>query len=342
MNSKPLSRIAILCALHALVDFICIFSLFHFNADHAEMYLLYNFCAFALQMPFGIAGDLLIRKENDETKAPLLFVYAGIFFCIAGVYLSPVLFGVGNALFHVGGGILSIHTDRNEHYRGRALGTFVAPGAFGVTLGILFAKTPLFHIVIAGISLLMIILGAMLKNSYEACMYETKVFAPAGKSSDLLISFLCFAAVILRSFSGLSVGFSWNKTVLLTLFMTAATALGKASGGVISAHLGRKRTEILSLACAAVCYVLSDTAVIGLSAVLFFNMSMPLTLEETSENHHDMPGFAFGLLTFGLFLGYLPGYYGILRALDAKVYGTLVSLVTMVLLVYANHKAENP
>ena len=128
--------------------------------------------------------------------------------------------------------------------------------------------------------------------------------------------------------------------LLLTILLTGATALGKAFGGFLSAKLGRRKTEILSLLCAAGCYALSDRSMMGLLAVFFFNMSMPLTLEETSENHHDMPGFAFGLLTFGLFLGYLPGYYGILRGLDAKVYGTLISLVTMVLLVYANHKAE--
>ena len=43
-----------------------------------------------------------------------------------------------------------------------------------------------------------------------------------------------------------------------------------------------------------------------LAAVFLFNMTMPLTLWAAARLLPGAKGFSFGLLTFGLFLGFLP------------------------------------
>ena len=48
----------------------------------------------------------------------------------------------------------------------------------------------------------------------------------------------------------------------------------------------------------------------GTAAVLLFNMTMPLTLWAAARLLPQARGFAFGLLTFGLFLGFLPVAFG--------------------------------
>jgi FSR family fosmidomycin resistance protein-like MFS transporter len=45
--------------------------------------------------------------------------------------------------------------------------------------------------------------------------------------------------------------------------------------------------------------------------MFLFNMTMPVTLWATAKIFPGAKGFAFGLLTFGLFLGFLPVYLGI-------------------------------
>ena len=48
----------------------------------------------------------------------------------------------------------------------------------------------------------------------------------------------------------------------------------------------------------------------GILAVFLFNMTMPITLHAAAEKLPGAKGFSFGLLTFALFLGFLPSAMG--------------------------------
>jgi FSR family fosmidomycin resistance protein-like MFS transporter len=102
----------------------------------------------------------------------------------------------------------------------------------------------------------------------------------------------------------------WKSEGNWALVLTLALVLGKASGGFLSDWLGPKRAAALSLALSAVLYLFSGVPILGTAAVFLFNMTMPITLWAAARLMPGGKGFAFGLLTFGLFLGFLPTWLG--------------------------------
>ena len=101
-------------------------------------------------------------------------------------------------------------------------------------------------------------------------------------------------------------------------------------GGFAADKFGTVKTTIFSLGIAAALFLISSQAVPGIIAVLLFNMTMPITLWVMAKIFPGAKGFSFGLLTFALFLGFLPKYIGI--DVPAGAYwiyalGTLLSLV---------------
>ena len=89
---------------HFWVDFSCallMFSRLSGQSGWALCVLLYNFCAFALQMPVGLLAD---RWERKGRTAALGCGLAALGWVLPP-FLAAVIAGVGNACFHVGGGI---------------------------------------------------------------------------------------------------------------------------------------------------------------------------------------------------------------------------------------------
>ena len=122
----------------------------------------------------------------------------------------------------------------------------------------------------------------------------------------------CFlAAVILRSYSGMIQNFPWKETLAGSgLILAGAVVLGKMAGGVLADKLGIQRTAFRSMCAAAVGFLCLVYPAAGILAVFFWNMSMPLTLWAVSKVFSGAKGFGFGLLTFGLFVGFCPAWLG--------------------------------
>ena len=317
---------------HMGIDFLCAFSLYRLFADRYEAFLLYNFCAFALQMPLGIAIDIISSRSNKSIMPGMSFMIGGVIFTIIGSFVSNIILGIGNALFHVGGGVLVIHEDDDNDLKGRALGCFVAPGAIGLILGILYSDTSMLNVIRIGICLILCLISFWIyKNSNEnELLIRHKKFSTERKEL-LYIVLLCFVVVIIRSLTGMAISFPWKHSNLVTIISVIAVALGKMIGGFLSAELGMKKTVIITLCISALAYLFGNNLYAGLIALLFFNMTMPITLYLLAINMSDMPGFAFGILTFGLFLGYLPVHYGYLNDLSPS-FGAIASLISLFIL----------
>lgn len=326
---------ALYSALHFLVDGVCAFAMFgRFlpRGDAAFSLLFYNFCAFALQLPMGLLLDQELRRRGERSELPLLAAAAGAFLTAAGAFTSPVVLGIGNALFHVGGGVGTILTDHRKALKGRALGCFVAPGALGLFFGTVLGKAGevLYGgtAAAAGGAMLLLFAGLILvrrreKEAPDPAEVLRKL--PAGPKSvakktaeersgypgpdlrrELLIIGSAFCVVILRSLCGFLVQFPWKVTFAASLLSVLMVVLGKAGGGFLAARFGAKRTAACSLAAAAACYLLGGRAGFGLCALFLFNMTMPVTLYLLADRYRSWPGSFFGLLTFALFLGFLP------------------------------------
>lgn len=309
--------------LHFFVDFLCAFAMFrHFigGAEESANILIYNFCAFALQMPLGALLDCFFEKKP---RSPAFCALFGALLTALGMFTHPAILGLGNAAFHVGGGIDVIREDQRKEKQGRLLGIFVAPGALGLFLGGQLSGFPL--IVFPGLLLMGLGMMALFRLPAPALSDGREQTEP----SFFLPVLCCFLVVIVRSYIGLSVVFPWKSGFLPGLVSVAAVVLGKVSGGFAAARFGFKKTAIVSLGLAALCYLRGDVTVTGILALFFFNMTMPMTLYQLWLRHPQFPGTCFGLLTFGLFLGFVPVCFG----WNIPIGGTLGSLLSLALLL---------
>ena len=89
----------------------------------------------------------------------------------------------------------------------------------------------------------------------------------------------------------------------------------------------------ISLVLCAVLAVFSDASIVcGCTGLFLFNMTMPMTLYLLAERFRDFPGTSFGLLTFALFIGFLPAWFGLEPLLKGNLLGTLMSLASLLIL----------
>ncbi len=332
---------AVYSVLHMFVDGVCALAMigrFFRGNDGHFLLLLYNFCAFALQMPFGVVLDgLRLQREEKASRIACLFAVFGVGLTLLGAITHPVVLGIGNALFHVGGGVGTIDEDRMKGWRGRGLGVFVAPGAFGLYVGTRLAKQGQIKSGLL-IACVLMVVGCLFAE--RCCRKKAVCMVPKGDgvkrnvgTDAVIMAVSCFLVVILRSYIGMTLTFSWKQFPVLALASVLAVVGGKAAGGFLAARYGYRRTAVISLLSAAICYMGMQIAPFGMMAQFLFNMTMPVTLYLLICVYPQWPGFAFGLLTFGLFLGFLPAYLGLEIPLAGEVIGTAGSLLSIVLLM---------
>ena len=323
--------------LHFLVDLVCAWAMFSFYIEgNYENLLIYNFCAFALQMPFGTLLDLL---KDRMRRLPATVAALGAMITVVGSLMHPAVLGIGNALFHVGGGVDVMEEDIMTHKKGKALGLFVAPGAIGLYVGTLISKGfQNMTVPICSALCMAVLLYLLFRFGNEPKRQMQEAEAP-GWGNGIPI-FCCFLVVVLRSWVGLAVSFQWKAFASFAALAVFAAAAGKFCGGLLAARFGIRSTAAVSLLLAAVCYLAADIPMFGIAAVFLFNMSMPLTLWLVGKMLPHLAGFSFGLLTFGLFLGFLPVYAQVQVPISGAITGALGSVISCVLLIIGGKAAK--
>ncbi|MBQ8824045.1 MAG: hypothetical protein IJZ64_02300 [Ruminococcus sp.] len=329
--------------LHCIVDFCCIYYMvqivFPFCVENRiEQWLfygiLYNFIAFAGQLPVGIFGDYL-QKDNVLITVSLflLFVtYISALWVKLPVFIPVLLIGIGNACFHIGGGRTALQHRENTC---GTVGIFVATGAFGVFGGRWLAgreKTWIPEIVV--MLLIAFILHIILCQSYKSVRKEMTVFSISlsGNSWALLLAVCCIFVVVLRSFAGTVFTFPWSSG-LMALLLTVAIVLGKAVGGILADRFGISKTVFFSLTLSALLFLGANSIpLMGLMAVFLFNMTMPITLSLLAMQFPYAKGMMFGLLTFAIFIGLIPSYFCSINQFSKPWIYVLLSVASLLLL----------
>lgn len=235
--------------------------------------------------------------------------------------MIAVIAGIGNACFHVGCGIAVL-----KRFPGRASepGIFVSTGAFGVYLAPILASQSgrTFYLLTIGI-LVMVICGVwLIRSGRKSQRDETdtavpaepdpRVFLPAGVPAVLILTAAggLLLTVLLRSYAGTIMAFSWRSVPLLALLFTLGIVMGKMLGGVVGDRIGWMKTAVASLLAAAGLFLIAaDHPAAGILAVFLFNMTMPITLAALADLMKDRPGTAFGMTTLMLFLGTVPSLF---------------------------------
>ncbi len=334
--SRRLTIIPAFVIAHFVVDFACAFLMFGLLVPSAQGYnafLIYNFCAFALQMPIGLLADRFNRNAVCAALGCGIVAIAYLFGEIAVV--AAILAGIGNGMFHIGGGIEVLNVGKEKP---TLLGIFVSPGALGIYLGSLLSKQEILSSAIIVSSLIVMLLLILILQYIDRKSFRSNnasISLQFLSSTGVMVAVAgLLMVVILRSYIGMTSNFAWKSNSLWTFLYVGAVVLGKIFGGILAIPLGVKRTCILSLGLAAGLFLFSDIPVLGVAAVFFFNMTMPLTLWAVARLLGGCKGFSFGLLTFGLFLGFVPPYLEWKPVFSTTTGFSLAAGLSLILLLY--------
>lgn len=96
--------------------------------------IIYNTVAFTFQCIAGLLADLLRRHERLAALGLALCAIAALL-PLPG-YAAAAVLGLGNCVFHVAGGTVTLKGSANAG----PLGVFVAPGTVGLALGTLWPE----------------------------------------------------------------------------------------------------------------------------------------------------------------------------------------------------------
>lgn len=292
-----------------------------YNAwDSFVLIVLYNFFSFGLQLMFGIFIDKY-RVPREATILSFILIGAA-FFVTYDPVLVVILAGIGDSLFHVGGGSVSLS------FMPRKLlpaALFVAPGALGLFSGIIIGRgttIPFFdyfsvHLSFASLGMKIFLLIALAISTIAVTLLE----APEGDYEKVntrkkinhwdLISWTLWFSVAIRSLHGLTAGFEWQKGFWLPFLLVFGIASGKALGGVIGDKVSWTKVAVFSLLISAPLMAFAkDYVFLAILGMGLFQMTMPITLVCRSNLFQGRPATAFGFACLALMAGALPIYLG--------------------------------
>lgn len=285
---------------HLLVDGVCAAALFgRMGSDPnlSMLVMLYTTLAFSTQGLVGIIGDRLKRHVQADSVA-MLTVAVGFLLPFPPL-LRTVIIGVGNSIFHVAGGTMTL-----EDSNGRAgkLGVFVAPGAIGLNVGTLWPATG------AAMAIGLIISSIVLLFACKDRTVSHRNAAGPISHPRFAVIVLLTLSVAVRAIGGTAVRFTWNTTSGMAMLLALFVFGGKSVGGFVCDRVGARATAMISLVPAAMLIVFCSQWILpSLVGQFLLNLTMPVTLWLLYLAMPDSPGFAFGLAASALWPGTMVG-----------------------------------
>ena len=282
-----------------------------------------------MQLPIGIIADK-VNKNAICSSIGCLLVAIAFGFSDFGIVACAIA-GIGNAMFHVGGGIDVLNISNKK---ATLSGIFVSTGAMGIFLGgksgsIGFNK---YYIIVIALILSAILLLCLFKQIKEKVKNE-KVIIPKINSNEIIAIICLIITVCIRGYVGLILAFEWKSNFVLALISICAVVFGKMLGGIIGDKIGFTKTSLISLLVSAICFLFAfNNSILGIFAILFFNMTMPVTLTALSNILFYNKGMAFGLLTLALFIGAVPVFFGFTQIIFTPVALFITTMLSMIVL----------
>lgn len=318
---------------HFAVDFTCFYVLFSTVSAGIEniqqlafWFLAYNIIAFGLQFIVGYICDT--KRGFPAGLIGIIITVVGLAFA-RQFYLALILLSLGNAFFHVGGGIDSLINADGKMWRS---GVFVSSGAWGVALGIMAGKAnasilyPLLFLLISGT---LIYLYCNPKINKEKSQFNLKRDVSIGLAIALI-----FISVAIRAHTGGSIEITWKNTTFLILLATFASFFGKFTGGFIADKIGARTLGTLALLLSIpLLAFFNNNIVLCVIGIALFNMTMPVTLCTLSNYLEGYEGLAFGLTTLALLAGTTITYYFMIDSNIVK-YVIIISIALSALCIF--------
>lgn len=319
--------------IHFIVEIVCFYYLSKVSTSNIVWLIpfLYDAFAFVPQSLIGYVSDKYPKINMGFIGIILLFLGMIIFsFIDTSKFISLFIICFGNAFLHVSGAETTL---KNSHGKLSHSAIFVSGGSFGVITGRLLAKTflPPWVMLIFILTLIPFVLYADTfnekKNNCEKFNYVKKTINPG------LIILIAAFVVIIRGYMGYGIPTSWNKTIIENILLFTFMGFGKALGGILSDAFGIRKIAILSTLLAIPFLIFGDNImIVSLIGVMFFSMTMSITLAILVSVLKNNPGLAFGITTISLFLGTAPIFFIKISSIANILMIIIMSIVCSLLL----------
>ncbi|MDO5308971.1 MAG: hypothetical protein Q4G03_05705 [Planctomycetia bacterium] len=358
--SADITSLSAFTVCHFVVDFVCAFILFRLYESEAIVsgsvlpyFILYNVLAFGLECIIGPFFSLKSARACSCIGCALLIMatFVGMFVqhSLGGieimrrgdssslmaeshsiqflVILAITLAGIGNAFFHVGGGIDAISRNIGRYWRG---GVFISSGALGIPLGAIYAGMttswffyviPVVVVALSALSIWAFCRVNSLPSDAQALGIATDGAAATASVDNYVRSryaslfgarvriglLICALVVVLlrSSFSFLSLPFYFTRTTasFSPLLIAVAFFLGKFFGGFMADLFGARLIGALSLVISAFCLCFGQGELPLYLAVFCINVTTSITVVSTVAWTRGRAGLGFGLTTLAFLLG---------------------------------------
>ena len=311
--NKRYQVLSVISLGHFVVDTACIMMVINLSGDgnpvtSASLILLYDLIAFATQPIFGYISDKLAKYGKIAALGCILTATGMLFYHVP--LLAVFISGIGNALFHVGGGVVSLKLDPGKAW---APGIFIAPGTMGVFVGTLLGKQ-------AYVPWPLIVLLVLLAAAHYI-IKEPSVEKQYGRGSiqgfqneklfNIVLVLILFTVVI-RSFAGLGINYVWKTDIKLSLIMSICIMFGKALGGILSDRFGLLNVPTVGLILSVPCLILGlSYPLAGSIGMFLFNLTMPVTLLLAANLFPKHEGLGFGMTVLAISIGTIPAFSGL-------------------------------
>lgn len=315
-TSKNISAAWLYFYVHFVTEVICFYFLSRIAGDSPFLWaapLFYDCFAF---VPQGLIGYI-----SDKRPGICFGAIGAALMCAAGVGLSFTvpkavsfilifILCIGNAFTHVNGAEVTLRASGGKLAHSAI---FVAGGSFGVISGKLLSGIvpPLSVCVFVLTAIPFALLAEDKRRQADKDPLPTAGFDYADpRRSAAFVIIVATLIVIVRGYMGYGIPTSWKKTVLQNVALYVSMGIGKALGGILSDAFGIKKTALFSAAAALPFLLFGDELMmVSLVGVMFFSMTMSITLALLVSVLKNAPGLAFGFTTLGLFLGTAPIFF---------------------------------
>ena len=318
MGSKLLSPIVsgfMYFYIHLVAEVLCFFFLHSIVGNSFILWLapfVYDILAFIPQILIGAISDRFVKIPFGVIGI-LLMILGLCLFGLNGtlpVMAVVIIMALGSACIHIDGAEVTL-----RHGKGKIApaAIYVAGGSFGVVIGKLLAGSiqiwPL--LILALTTIPVIVLAGKYRRQTANIDVPCKQFDYSSKTVAVwLIAITVAFIVMVRSYIGYGIPTAWNKTALQMVLLFSFMGIGKALGGILTDKIGIRKTAFISMLGALPFLVLgNDNMIVSLIGIMFFSMTMAITLAISVSAFPKTPGFAFGITTVGLALGALPIFF---------------------------------
>lgn len=300
MNRKFGIKLSFAGFFHFLADFLPVSTLYLYASSAEDFFFLvvtYNLLAFGLQPFIGLLIDRYERSEKSFCFSSIILLLLGALLTF-NFYLSAILLGLGNAIFHVAFAKEVVQKAKSSF----PLGVFIAPGVLGLGIGFTFLNDFLrLAFIFAGFIGLFLYIRFKEDYTYEKSEEgaSKRNYKPLNFTPILYVIFICLTVLSIFFRGSLGKLTPTLDVAYLFLYVSIVSFVGKFIGGLFTKKICLIISFVLSIVSAFFINTIYDLLIFTFS----INILMPLTLDYLRKCFYKYEATSLGISAFVLLVG---------------------------------------